>query len=155
MEKDSTTLSSISQSDPQLLPHACGASFDQILQLGRLSLSRTFYNTAFGQRHNLRSTSSFTAKPHFTPRKGREKSVEKDFLHPQHPSLPPAMEREVIFWPKWHSALWVLLLMMLCFFHTDNAEITCRSCQPGNKWRAQELLLKFDTSESATGLKAL
>lgn len=43
--------------------------------------------------------------------------------------------------------------MMLCSFHAANAEITCRSCQPGNKWRAQQLLLKFDTSQSATGLK--
>ncbi|KAE8301088.1 VPS10 domain-containing receptor SorCS3 Precursor [Larimichthys crocea] len=42
---------------------------------------------------------------------------------------------------------------MLCVSHAAKAEITCRSCQPGNKWRARELLLKFDTSESATGLK--
>lgn len=42
---------------------------------------------------------------------------------------------------------------MLCFSHAAKAEITCRSCQPGNKWRAQELLLKFDTSDPATGLK--
>lgn len=63
------------------------------------------------------------------------------------------MEREVIFWPKWHSALWFLLLMILCFSRAAKAEITCRSCQHGNKWRAQELLLKFDTSEPATGLK--
>lgn len=63
------------------------------------------------------------------------------------------MEREVIFCPKWHSAFWFVILMMLCFFHAAKAEITCRSCQPGNKGRAQELLLKFDTSESATGLK--
>ncbi|XP_040892446.1 VPS10 domain-containing receptor SorCS1 isoform X2 [Toxotes jaculatrix] len=63
------------------------------------------------------------------------------------------METGVIFRPKWHSALWFLLLMMLCFFHVAKAEITCRSCQPGNKWRAQELLLKFDTSESSAGLK--
>lgn len=47
----------------------------------------------------------------------------------------------------------MIFLMMLCFFHAAKAEITCRSCQPGNKWRAQELLLKFDTSEAATGLK--
>ncbi|XP_032380284.1 VPS10 domain-containing receptor SorCS1 isoform X1 [Etheostoma spectabile] len=63
------------------------------------------------------------------------------------------MEREVIFCPKRQSAFWFVILMMLCFFDADNAEITCRSCQPGNKWRAQELLLKFDSSESATGLK--
>ncbi|XP_056265030.1 VPS10 domain-containing receptor SorCS1 [Pseudoliparis swirei] len=63
------------------------------------------------------------------------------------------MEREVIFRPKWHRAFWFLISMMLCFFHASKAEITCRSCQPGNKWRAQELLLKFDTSKSTTGLK--
>ncbi|XP_026160034.1 VPS10 domain-containing receptor SorCS1 isoform X2 [Mastacembelus armatus] len=62
------------------------------------------------------------------------------------------MEREVNFCPKWFSTLWVSLLMMLCLFHAAKAEITCRSCQPGNKWRAQ-LMLKFDTSKSATGLK--
>uniref|UniRef100_A0A4W6D2F9 VPS10 domain-containing receptor SorCS2 n=1 Tax=Lates calcarifer TaxID=8187 RepID=A0A4W6D2F9_LATCA len=43
--------------------------------------------------------------------------------------------------------------MILCFLHATEAEITCRSCQPGNKWRARELLLKFDTSESSAGLK--
>lgn len=58
-----------------------------------------------------------------------------------------------MFCPKWHSALWFLLLMILCFSRAAKAEITCRSCQSGNKWRAQELLLKFDTSESAPGLK--
>lgn len=63
------------------------------------------------------------------------------------------MERGVIFCPKWLSALWFLLLMMLCLFHGAEAEITCRLCQPGNKWSARELLLKFDTSEFATGSK--
>lgn len=63
------------------------------------------------------------------------------------------METGVIFCPKWLRALWFSLLMMLCLFHGVNAEITCRSCQSGNKWRARELLLKFDTSESATGSK--
>lgn len=43
--------------------------------------------------------------------------------------------------------------MMLCLSHAVKAEITCRSCQPGNKWRARELLLKFDKSEPAAGLK--
>lgn len=43
--------------------------------------------------------------------------------------------------------------MILCLFHGVKPEITCRSCQSGNKWRARELLLKFDTSESATGSK--
>ncbi|AWP06235.1 putative VPS10 domain-containing receptor SorCS1-like [Scophthalmus maximus] len=41
--------------------------------------------------------------------------------------------------------------MMFCLFHAAKAEITCRSCQPGHKWRAQELLLKFDRSESSAG----
>uniref|UniRef100_A0A7N6AGZ7 PKD domain-containing protein n=1 Tax=Anabas testudineus TaxID=64144 RepID=A0A7N6AGZ7_ANATE len=63
------------------------------------------------------------------------------------------MERGVIFCPKWLCVLWFSLLMMLCWFHGVKAEITCRSCQPGNKWRARELLLRFDTSETATGSK--
>lgn len=56
------------------------------------------------------------------------------------------MERKVIFCPKWF-----LLLTMLCLFHVTKAEITCRSCQPGNKFRPQELMLKIDVSRSATG----
>ncbi|XP_074542340.1 VPS10 domain-containing receptor SorCS1 isoform X2 [Halichoeres trimaculatus] len=65
------------------------------------------------------------------------------------------MERKVRFLPKWHSlALWFPLLMMLCFFFKDTeAEITCKSCQRGNKSRVQELLLRYDTNESATGFK--
>ncbi|XP_069573879.1 VPS10 domain-containing receptor SorCS1-like isoform X2 [Brachyistius frenatus] len=64
------------------------------------------------------------------------------------------MEREVIFCPKWQRArCFGLLVTMLCFFHVARAEITCRSCQPGNKWRARELLLKLDAREAATGLK--
>nr|XP_020449802.1 VPS10 domain-containing receptor SorCS1-like isoform X2 [Monopterus albus] len=63
------------------------------------------------------------------------------------------MERGVIFWPKWHSALWFSRLMILCLFYAAKAEITCRSCQPGNKWRAQQLLLKFDANESAKEFK--
>ncbi|XP_029918697.1 VPS10 domain-containing receptor SorCS1 [Myripristis murdjan] len=61
------------------------------------------------------------------------------------------MEREVRFCPKWHSALWFLLLVIFSVFHAAKSEITCRSCQPGSQWRAQELLLKFDKSEFATG----
>ena len=60
----------------QLLPHACRASFDQILQLGPLFFF--FYNTAFEQRHNLRSTSSSTAERQFTPQKGSGKSEGKE-----------------------------------------------------------------------------
>ena len=41
---------------------------------------------------------------------------------------------------------------MSCFYVAE-AEITCRSCQPGNNWRTKELLLKFDTSVAATGLR--
>uniref|UniRef100_A0AAQ4QHS1 VPS10 domain-containing receptor SorCS2 n=1 Tax=Gasterosteus aculeatus aculeatus TaxID=481459 RepID=A0AAQ4QHS1_GASAC len=63
------------------------------------------------------------------------------------------MESEVIFRPKWHSAFRLFIFMMFCSFRVAKAEITCRSCQPGNKWRSQELLLKFDTSEYPTGLK--
>ncbi|XP_054865805.1 VPS10 domain-containing receptor SorCS1 isoform X3 [Amphiprion ocellaris] len=140
--------------DAQLLPHACGASFDQILQLGPLRLSRTFYNTAFGQRSNLQLLHS--RAPVHTPTRQAEEGAEsrsKDFQHPQHHSPPPAMDREVIFCPKWLSALWFLLFAALCLFHAATAEITCRSCQPGNKWRAQELLLRFDTSGPATGRK--
>lgn len=71
----------------------------------------------------------------------------------QHPSLQSAMETGVIFCPKWHGAPWLFLLVILCYSPAAEAEITCRSCQPGNKWRVQEILLKFDTSESAAGLK--
>ncbi|KAK2815567.1 hypothetical protein Q5P01_026034 [Channa striata] len=61
------------------------------------------------------------------------------------------MERGVFSCPKWHGALW--FLTMLCVLHAAKAEITCRSCRPGNKWRPRELLLRFDASESATGSK--
>ncbi|XP_034043575.1 LOW QUALITY PROTEIN: VPS10 domain-containing receptor SorCS1 [Thalassophryne amazonica] len=63
------------------------------------------------------------------------------------------MQTEVMFWPKWLSALFPALLAMLCLLHAAGADITCRSCQSGNKWRARELPLHFDTSESATGLR--
>ncbi|XP_065327223.1 VPS10 domain-containing receptor SorCS1 isoform X1 [Pelmatolapia mariae] len=63
------------------------------------------------------------------------------------------MNGEVIFCPKWHRAFWFLLFAVPCFLHTGEAEITCRSCQPGSKWLGQELLLKFHTSESATGFR--
>ncbi|KAI3353409.1 hypothetical protein L3Q82_019275 [Scortum barcoo] len=115
-----------------------------------------FSSTALGQRHNLRSTSSESepsrAEPRLTARhrqRGEDRAGE-DFSRPQRPSVPPAMEREVRFCPKWHGALWLLLFATLCLFLAAEAEISCRSCQPGNKWRPRELLLKF---ESATGLK--
>ncbi|KAM8880472.1 VPS10 domain-containing receptor SorCS1 isoform 2-T2 [Spinachia spinachia] len=85
----------------QLLPHACTATFDEILQVGPLFLFSTLH---------LSNATTCAALPlpqpsgRFLPEKAKEK-------------------------------------------------ITCRSCQPGNQWRAQELLLKFDTSESPTGLK--
>ncbi|XP_017289384.1 VPS10 domain-containing receptor SorCS1 isoform X2 [Kryptolebias marmoratus] len=62
------------------------------------------------------------------------------------------MQRELSFCPKWLRTLWVLFLIMSCLFPAAEAEITCRSCQPGNKWRARELLLRFDTSGPGTGL---
>uniref|UniRef100_A0A8C7KR84 VPS10 domain-containing receptor SorCS1-like n=1 Tax=Oncorhynchus kisutch TaxID=8019 RepID=A0A8C7KR84_ONCKI len=40
---------------------------------------------------------------------------------------------------------------MLSFFLAAKSEITCRSCQPGDKGRIKELLLKTDTREFATG----
>lgn len=156
MERDSPTLSSISLSlDAQLLPHACGASSDQILQLGPLRLSLHFLQHCIWATPQLAQQFLFPPPQRlFIPReKGRE-SAEGDFSHPVHPSLQAAMEREVRFSPKWLSALWLLLLMILCFSNSTKAEITCRSCQIGNKWRARELLVRFDpTAQSATGLK--
>ncbi|XP_028258691.1 VPS10 domain-containing receptor SorCS1 isoform X2 [Parambassis ranga] len=64
------------------------------------------------------------------------------------------METELTVRPKWRRAsLGFSLLLVLCCFHAAEPDITCRSCQPGNKWRAQELLLKSDTSGPATGLR--
>uniref|UniRef100_A0A671V1G6 VPS10 domain-containing receptor SorCS2 n=1 Tax=Sparus aurata TaxID=8175 RepID=A0A671V1G6_SPAAU len=57
---------------------------------------------------------------------------------------PPAMERGVIACPKWRRALWFLLFNMLLLSHAAQAEITCGSCQLGNKWGARELLLNFN-----------
>uniref|UniRef100_A0AAZ3SDJ6 PKD domain-containing protein n=1 Tax=Oncorhynchus tshawytscha TaxID=74940 RepID=A0AAZ3SDJ6_ONCTS len=63
-----------------------------------------------------------------------------------------AMERGVRLCPIWHtSVFWFLLLIMLSFFLAAKSEITCRSCQPGDKGRIMELLLKTDTREFATG----
>uniref|UniRef100_H2LAD1 VPS10 domain-containing receptor SorCS2 n=1 Tax=Oryzias latipes TaxID=8090 RepID=H2LAD1_ORYLA len=53
--------------------------------------------------------------------------------------------------PKWPRALWCLLLLTPCLFHAATAEITCRSCHLGHKWRARELLIKLNTGESGTG----
>ncbi|XP_075891359.1 VPS10 domain-containing receptor SorCS1 isoform X5 [Nelusetta ayraudi] len=66
------------------------------------------------------------------------------------------METGVRFRPKWTNggSRLLFLLVLLCYSPAAEAEITCRSCQPGNKWRAQEMILKFDASESsAAGLK--
>lgn len=63
------------------------------------------------------------------------------------------MERGVIACPKWHRALWFLLFNMLLLSHAAQAEITCGSCQLGNKWGARELLLNFNFREPATELK--
>ncbi|XP_016890793.1 VPS10 domain-containing receptor SorCS1 isoform X4 [Cynoglossus semilaevis] len=58
------------------------------------------------------------------------------------------METRQFFWLR---ALLLWLLVMFCSIYATRADITCRTCQPGNKWRARELLLKFDTSGSSTG----
>lgn len=63
------------------------------------------------------------------------------------------MERGVIACPKWRRALWFLLFNMLLLSHAAQAEITCGSCQLGNKWGARELLLNFNFREPATELK--
>lgn len=137
-------ISSISQSGSSAPPPCvCGASSDQILQLGPLRPSRTFYNAAFG------AVPLPTTSGHLDP----EQTNSRLLASTQHPSLQSAMETGVIFCPKWHGAPWLFLLMILCYSPAAEAEITCRSCQPGNKWRVQEILLKFDTSESAAGLK--
>ncbi|XP_061628110.1 VPS10 domain-containing receptor SorCS1 isoform X1 [Phyllopteryx taeniolatus] len=63
------------------------------------------------------------------------------------------MEREMLFYPKWHGALWLEILMILSILHDTSPEITCRSCQVGNAGLARELWMEFATSESVTGLK--
>uniref|UniRef100_A0A8K9Y1J1 PKD domain-containing protein n=1 Tax=Oncorhynchus mykiss TaxID=8022 RepID=A0A8K9Y1J1_ONCMY len=51
------------------------------------------------------------------------------------------MERGVRLCPIWHtSVFWFLLLIMLSFFLAAKSEITCRSCQPGDKGPIKELL---------------
>lgn len=68
-------ISSISQSGSSAPPPCvCGASSDQILQLGPLAPSRTFYNAAFGQRHNLRSSSSPSDERPLGPRTDKEQT---------------------------------------------------------------------------------
>lgn len=77
-------------------------------------------------------------------------------LSASQPDNQPAMETGVMHRPKWTNggSRHLFLLVLLCYSPTAEAEITCRSCQSGNKWRAQEILLKFDASESsAAGLK--
>ncbi|KAK6300545.1 hypothetical protein J4Q44_G00286430 [Coregonus suidteri] len=62
------------------------------------------------------------------------------------------MERGVRICPIWHtSVFWFLLLIIISFFLAVKSEITCRSCQRGDKGRIKELLLKTDTREFATG----
>lgn len=63
--------------DPQLLPLACGASFDQILQLGPLRLSALFTTLHLGNATTCAAVPSSTAERQFTPRRGREKSEGK------------------------------------------------------------------------------
>ncbi|XP_056136546.1 VPS10 domain-containing receptor SorCS1 [Lampris incognitus] len=61
------------------------------------------------------------------------------------------MERGVMFCPKGLSVLWFVLFIIASFFLASEAEITCRSCQPGNKRRARELTLKMHHAGFATG----
>ncbi|XP_061580245.1 VPS10 domain-containing receptor SorCS1-like isoform X2 [Cololabis saira] len=65
----------------------------------------------------------------------------------------PAMQREVSSCPKWHRALWLWLLLLAGLFPAAEADITCRSCQPGRKWRGQELLLRLDTGGRERGVR--
>lgn len=70
--------------DPQLLPSVrAGLHLIKSFNLDHLDSAALFfpYNTAFGQRHNLRSSSSSTAEQQFTPPEtGREKSGEEKGL---------------------------------------------------------------------------
>ncbi|XP_027873821.1 VPS10 domain-containing receptor SorCS1 isoform X1 [Xiphophorus couchianus] len=79
---------------------------------------------------------------------------QTDSQHPLHPVLPPAMETEVRFCPKWHGALrFGLFFLLRGLVGVAEAEITCRSCRDGNMWYgAQELLLKVETSGPAAGV---
>lgn len=79
---------------------------------------------------------------------------QTDSQHPLHPVLPPAMETEVRFCPKWHGALrFGLFFLLRGLVGVAEAEITCRSCRDGNMWYgAQELLLRVETSGPAAGV---
>ncbi|XP_049577470.1 VPS10 domain-containing receptor SorCS1 isoform X2 [Syngnathus scovelli] len=63
------------------------------------------------------------------------------------------MEREMLFFPKWHSALWFEIVLMFLILQGARPEITCRSCQVGNTVLARQMFLKFFTNESVTPLK--
>ncbi|XP_026864207.2 VPS10 domain-containing receptor SorCS1 isoform X2 [Electrophorus electricus] len=60
------------------------------------------------------------------------------------------MER-IRFCPIWYGVFCALFLFFPAFMPVTKTEITCRSCQQTNKWRLQELLLKMDIHDSATG----
>ncbi|KAG7486051.1 VPS10 domain-containing receptor 1-like isoform X2 [Solea senegalensis] len=154
---------SIPQSAAPPLIMRAGLHLIKSFNLDHLCSAALFYNTAFGQRHNLRSSYSSTAQRQLRSRtsrgrRGLKTKKQQGFLlvvasAASFPSPPPAMKTRVTFCPKWHRALWVWLFTMFCVIHAAKAEITCRSCQPGNAWRTQELLLKFDTSGSSAGQK--
>lgn len=100
------------------------------------------------QRRNLQQF-LFHIELRTSSRRGSE-----DSQHPLHPVLPPAMETEVRFCPKWHGALrFGLFLLLSGLLGVAEAEITCRSCRDGNLWSgAQELLLRVETSGPAAGV---
>ncbi|KAM9818171.1 VPS10 domain-containing receptor SorCS1 isoform 2-T3 [Syngnathus typhle] len=63
------------------------------------------------------------------------------------------MGREMLFFPKWHSALWFEIVLMFLILQGARPEITCRSCQVGNTVLARQMLLTFFTNESVTQFK--
>lgn len=119
----------------RLLPRARRASFHQTLQVGARGLSRTLVCAA---------PAAGTGRQTEESRNG-----DRDSQTSEHAD----MHRHAGLSPKWPRALWCLLLLTPCLLHAATAEITCRSCHLGNKWRARELLIKLNTEESGTGVQ--
>lgn len=146
--KDSLTLYRPSLSlDPQLLPRVCaGLHLIKSFNLDHSDRAALFTTLHLGNATTCAAVPLPTTSGHLDS----EQTKSGLLASTQNLSLQSAMETGVLFCPKWHGAPW-LFLLILCYSPAAEAKITCRSCQPGNKWRVQEILLKFDTSESAAG----
>lgn len=107
----------------------------------------------FTPPHLANATTCSSSPPHLSE-EPRPSEAERRLPASAASFLPPAMEREVSFCPKWHGALCSGLFFILsCLALVAEADITCRSCQDGYKWRPQELLLRVETSGPAAGFQ--